>query len=240
MKPRLKTQFCIDWLRARQDRDPPASAPVHWGCPRGPRCEYAHGEEELRGKALDEIQQNRKQSKEAEVMTKRDAYLEPIVKEEQQLEAAMHDAVLAGLLKNRKKSINKPSQIGSSSTTSTDTLNKNNDRTVLPDTSSPKPHTSIPTPNQNNPTEESQIRIPETSQHDFPGESTDPSEIATPSPWLEVLAGDVVTDVSGDVRCLSGFGTLTCRKAAVSSGKWYYEVEVVTGGLSQVTYLLAD
>lgn len=35
----------------RSGRGPPAGAPRWWGCPRGPRCEFAHGDEELRSEA---------------------------------------------------------------------------------------------------------------------------------------------------------------------------------------------
>ena len=48
MKSRSKTVLCKDWELARANgRKPPASAPRYWGCPRGPRCDYAHGEESV-------------------------------------------------------------------------------------------------------------------------------------------------------------------------------------------------
>lgn len=61
-KPRRKTQMCIDWLNARErekikgSKDAVVSEagknrPPWWGCPRGRRCEFAHGEQELRGPA---------------------------------------------------------------------------------------------------------------------------------------------------------------------------------------------
>jgi hypothetical protein len=43
MKPRRKTRLCLDWLRAREEGTPPADAPKSWGCPRGDRCDFAHG-----------------------------------------------------------------------------------------------------------------------------------------------------------------------------------------------------
>mmetsp|Transcript_12917 Transcript_12917/g.16304 ORF Transcript_12917/g.16304 Transcript_12917/m.16304 type:complete len:657 (-) Transcript_12917:288-2258(-) len=51
LKKRRKTRLCQNWLDARAPgkRGPPAGAPSHWGCPRGRECEFAHGEEELRG-----------------------------------------------------------------------------------------------------------------------------------------------------------------------------------------------
>ena len=48
MKSRSKTAICKDWELARANgRNPPAGAPRYWGCPRGPRCDYAHGEESV-------------------------------------------------------------------------------------------------------------------------------------------------------------------------------------------------
>jgi len=51
-RPR-KTSLCTEWLASRSSdsRPPPPGAPRSWGCPRGRACEYAHGEEELRGEA---------------------------------------------------------------------------------------------------------------------------------------------------------------------------------------------
>jgi hypothetical protein len=75
MKPRMKTTLCIDWLRARETKDAPSGAPVHWGCPRGARCEFAHGEDELKGEALAAMKESKKQAKTDEVTKKRDDYL---------------------------------------------------------------------------------------------------------------------------------------------------------------------
>lgn len=44
-----KTRLCQDWVQARENSSPPVGSPVWWGCPRGSRCEFAHGEEELQG-----------------------------------------------------------------------------------------------------------------------------------------------------------------------------------------------
>jgi hypothetical protein len=49
---RRKTAVCRDWQYARSEgRKAPEGAPRWWGCPRGQRCEFAHGEEELRSEA---------------------------------------------------------------------------------------------------------------------------------------------------------------------------------------------
>lgn len=50
MQPRKKTTLCESWLAARERRKPPEGAPPWWGCPRGRACDFAHGDQELRGK----------------------------------------------------------------------------------------------------------------------------------------------------------------------------------------------
>lgn len=77
MKPRRKTSLCRDWVIARQNYNGnnPKNKPVWWGCPRGKRCEYAHGEDELRGEAAEELENNKKLAKEIEEMRKKDNYM---------------------------------------------------------------------------------------------------------------------------------------------------------------------
>jgi hypothetical protein len=77
MKPRRKTILCRDWVTATQNYNGnnPKNKPSWWGCPRGKRCEYAHGEDELRGKAKEEFENNKKAAKKDEEMKKRDNYM---------------------------------------------------------------------------------------------------------------------------------------------------------------------
>lgn len=86
MKSRKKTALCKNWLDARKDRDrkisakalpnhlpdthsslltAPPRAPKWWGCPRGRECDFAHGEDELRGKGLVAHKAKRKEEEEA-------------------------------------------------------------------------------------------------------------------------------------------------------------------------------
>lgn len=104
MKARRKTQICIDWQRAREGSEkPPKNATNHWGCPRGARCDFAHGESELRGAALEEMQDNRQKCKREEESHEKDKYLAPfdstIVDEE---EDHIKSAVLSGLKKEKR------------------------------------------------------------------------------------------------------------------------------------------
>jgi hypothetical protein len=63
--------------------------------------------------------------------------------------------------------------------------------------------------------------------------------------WLEVLSGDVLTHADGLIECAEGFGTIKGRNCSInltpqsssspSHHQFYYEVELVTAGLFQVT-----
>src|SRR3546814_11847874 len=91
MRPRRKTQLCQNWVEARQRRTPPAGAPPHWGCPRGPRCEFAHGEAELRGKGLEAHRTQQKSDRPDREQVQRDAYLKlSAVQEDVMTQAVMH------------------------------------------------------------------------------------------------------------------------------------------------------
>jgi len=73
MRTRAKRDLCSDWCRARGlkpsgerapgavAKHPPVGAPAHWGCPRGARCEWAHGEAELRdSEAKERVRETRR------------------------------------------------------------------------------------------------------------------------------------------------------------------------------------
>ena len=50
-------RLCSDWLEARATRDAPPGAPANWGCPRGHKCPFAHGEAELEGDGKEALEQ---------------------------------------------------------------------------------------------------------------------------------------------------------------------------------------
>jgi hypothetical protein len=62
MKRRRNTVMCSHWLQARAPgrAPPPANAPRWWGCPRGRDCDFAHGEDELRGQGLADYKRQKK------------------------------------------------------------------------------------------------------------------------------------------------------------------------------------
>ena len=60
---RYKMDLCRDWVAARSGgRRPPPTAPLHWGCPKGPRCTFAHGEADLVGPAKAAAVSSRKEA----------------------------------------------------------------------------------------------------------------------------------------------------------------------------------
>eukprot|EP01041_Mallomonas_annulata_P008226 gene8226-16914_t len=224
MKPRIKTQLCIDWLRARKERDPPSSAPVHWGCPRGSRCEYAHGETELRGEALETILAERQEVRKSESAALRDQYLKPVLQGEGEGDDSMAAAVLIGLMAAKKK------KAGQSISTSKTSVGKEVPVAIAVDVST---SVSISSGNKSQ-----QLKQSLTNEVDVlcPDATPDESQDSGDCSWIEVLAGQVVSSEEGDIRCMpgGGFGTVSCKSATVSNGRYGYEITVVTGGLVQI------
>jgi hypothetical protein len=100
-KSKRNTIMCTNWLQARARATPPPNAPRYWGCPRGRNCNYAHGEEELRGEELTLYKKKKKE----EAMRAKDeafeAYLHPrtTAASANTKEDDMEDAFRAGLAK---------------------------------------------------------------------------------------------------------------------------------------------
>jgi hypothetical protein len=53
--------------------------------------------------------------------------------------------------------------------------------------------------------------------------------------WLGLLAGELEFCGNGVVKGVSEFGSLCALGVSLSSGKWYYEVHLLTSGLMQVS-----
>ncbi|TYZ66381.1 hypothetical protein PybrP1_004113 [[Pythium] brassicae (nom. inval.)] len=100
MKRRRNTVLCKHWQQARADgrAPPPPRAPRWWGCPRGRDCDYAHGEEELRGAGLTEL---KRAKKEAAQQTKQQG-LAGYVDYEREIPDDVAEAVRQGLRQRRR------------------------------------------------------------------------------------------------------------------------------------------
>nr|CCA19205.1 conserved hypothetical protein [Albugo laibachii Nc14] len=99
MRRQRNTKMCQNWLKARQGgREPPKNAPRWWGCPRGRQCDFAHGEEELRGLQLTEHKRLRKEEEDCEKQCKQRRYIEY----EKDMRSDLADAVQQGLSRRGK------------------------------------------------------------------------------------------------------------------------------------------
>ncbi|KAF4321035.1 hypothetical protein G195_005801 [Phytophthora kernoviae 00238/432] len=100
MKRRRNTMLCKNWLKAREGgRSAPSGAPRWWGCPRGRDCDFAHGEEELRGEGLTEFKRAKKQ----EAQRAKQQELQDYVDFEQEMPDDVLDAINMGLRRRKAK-----------------------------------------------------------------------------------------------------------------------------------------
>ncbi|KAI9908014.1 hypothetical protein PsorP6_003697 [Peronosclerospora sorghi] len=200
MKRRHNTVMCRNWLKAREDgRSAPAGAPRWWGCPRGRNCDFAHGEEELRGQGLTEI----KRAKREEEHKLKQQEMQDYVDFEQDIPNDVLDAIRSGLRQPKAK-----------------TKAKNRQQQDTPEF----PHDA---------TEHIRIR-----------------SIKRPMPmvekWLKVVGKGSEQDVTVSVqttfkhglcelRGRGNFGTIAAQHCcALTEGKWYYEVRLITAGVAQI------
>ena len=230
MKPRRKTKICMDWVRARSDRKAPEGAPAHWGCPRGRRCEFAHGDEELRGEAADLKDEEKSKGTTTEANRKRDAYVASIARQEE--EDQLSDMILQGMRAQKKARIGKGD---------TDTK-KNVAEMTLPIL----PMDGLDFPDYDKIALEPQAQISNiTDKEGIPVEKSSvyktapqdsmkvPKTVLSTCKWMRSLSGQLILNNEGEIEGESEFGTAAvCCK--ISEGKWYYEVELLTAGLMQV------
>ncbi|GAB9466254.1 hypothetical protein Gpo141_00003632 [Globisporangium polare] len=189
MKRRRNTVLCKNWLKAREDgRTAPPNAPRWWGCPRGRECDYAHGEEELRGAGLTDF----KKSKKEEVYQMKKQELQNYVDYEREIPDDIGDAIRQGMRKRNAKNKLQAKQA------------------VL---------------------EEARV-LPPDATHVSVRSSDAASEF-----WLVPMGGTVGTTFKHglcELRGQSNFGTATVFGCRVTTGKWYYEVRLITDGVIQI------
>jgi hypothetical protein len=105
MKRRRNTVMCSNWLQARADgRQAPPNAPRWWGCPRGRDCDFAHGEDELRGAGLTEF----KRAKKREAQQQQQQELQAYVNYERDVPDDLADAIQQGM--RRRKQLQRKSK----------------------------------------------------------------------------------------------------------------------------------
>jgi Silencing defective 2 N-terminal ubiquitin domain len=233
MKPRRKTKMCMDWIRARKDRKAPEGAPASWGCPRGRRCEFAHGDEELRGEMGEAKEQEKHQVKDAEANKKRDAYMAALSQQEEA--TVLSDMVLQGIRAQKKARLSKAG---------------NNEIDTARDTMQMLPLDGMNFPDYDDfPTEQcvviqkpAKILPPKKVEEQKPRSKKTVDTVtalpkatkATHPIWLKTLSGKLIVTNEGELESESEFATVSVC-CEISEGKWYYEVELLSAGLMQVS-----
>lgn len=230
MKPRRKTRICIDYVKARTNKKAPEGAPAHWGCPRGRRCEFAHGDEELRGAAAVSQEELKKQASSNESNKKRDAYVASLTTQEEA--SSLSNMVLQGMRAQKKARIEKGENTAKKSIEVAlpllpiDGMDFAEDTPVLEVQSAPsKPFLEQAT---------ELLLIIQDKIAPPPAVSPLLSRPVKASPgWVKTLSGELVITNEGEVESESEFATAAVC-CSISRGKWYYEVELLTAGLMQV------
>mmetsp|Transcript_22894 Transcript_22894/g.33454 ORF Transcript_22894/g.33454 Transcript_22894/m.33454 type:complete len:618 (+) Transcript_22894:43-1896(+) len=199
MRPRRKTRMCLDWIRAREEGEPPANSPTWWGCPRGERCEFAHGESELRGAGKEEYEKTKQRERSEEERMKREAYIGGLDRGVDEQEMA--DSVACGMRAAKRLKVSEP--LPSDAVSSSRALSLSST------------HSAAAT----NVEAEAEAEVSDEAL-----------------PWIRVCNGEVGVYSDGLVECAEGFGCVAVPgvKDGLRIGKWYYEVELVTGGLFQI------
>jgi hypothetical protein len=213
-----------------EGQNAPRRAPAWWGCPRGPRCEFAHGEEELLGDSKKIFAEQRREERRDAERQKKDTYLGAV--ECNQSSEEMASAVAAGLGRAAKKTRKGQAEAGS-------TQEVAHDREVGSGEA-----TSSSALLLSHATGVEMVKSPTEEK-----EEEDAAASRLPPVWLHpaTSASSAVTLHAGGVmECTLGFGTVLVdgmeREQGTAQGKeradtlrWYYEVELITGGLMQVS-----
>jgi hypothetical protein len=215
MKPRMKTEMCIDWKRARERRPAPEGAPAHWGCPRGRRCEFAHGIEELRGEAQTALKDAELNKKREEQHQKHEQYMGVIHRATKQ-EDELEDLVLAGLRAAKKAKLAAQGQAPVASEQAGEGALEQGDEP----------------PDGGEVAEEAETAEETQEQVDYL------SVVAgTVVVTKESVPTGLQTAVCPVITGTSAFATVAADKCTLTAGSgktWYYEVELQSDGLMQI------
>ena len=239
MKSRTRTKMCMDWIRARKDRKCPVGAPAWWGCPRGKGCEFAHGDEELRGEMRILVEDDKNHIKKQEMYKKRDAYVGDLSQQDEG--NALSDMVLQGMRAQKKARVAK----AISSDKVTDLKTSSVQFGDIMDFPSYGIYSEAAISTEILPTsivEEtvSKSVLPIVSKSVLPislnEESASKSAVVDDSfaEWLATQSGDFKFSDGGVLESDTEFATVAVC-CEITRGKWYFEVELLTEGLMQVT-----
>ena len=240
MKGRKKTRICLDWERARKDGHAPKNAPAWWGCPRGNRCEYAHGEAELPEEIVKDLREKRKQDQREKANEKRLNYVSAAVDERS--DAEMSELIMAGLQAAKRMKTEEPPSIPDAG--SDDALPLYDDATA--DLGIPAPRVITRDASAREQGASGAAGLP---AHDS---TSDGAQQSSPvCSWLHVLSGKddpaspnssyvpPSVDMNGLIQGNGeeGLGSVAVTGCALAEGNWYFEVEVLSEGLVQVVLL---
>ncbi|OWZ23084.1 hypothetical protein PHMEG_0002107 [Phytophthora megakarya] len=235
MKRRRNTVLCTSWQKAREGQDPPPGEPRWWGCPRGRNCDFAHGEEELRGESLTEF----KRAKKEEKQRAKQQELQDYVDFEQEMPDDVLDAIKSGLRRRKSKAKAKMEQ------------HEQNARVLPPDATT---YISLRSTQHPPPVVEKWLKlVGEGSEEDATAcvQTTFKHGLCELRPpvvekWLKLVGEGSEEDVTAcvqttfkhglcELRGRGNFGTAAARHCcALTKGKWYYEVRLVTAGVVQI------
>ena len=128
VKKGRKSRICSDWLHARENRSAPEGAPIWWGCPRGRRCEFAHGEGDLQGRAAEALKEKTATEKRDAENSQRRSYVESTdIANGVDGDAAIHELVSSGLKAGKRKRLGSDRQDASDEIDDDDAVSANED-----------------------------------------------------------------------------------------------------------------
>lgn len=230
-------------------QDVPRNAPIWWGCPRGPGCEFAHGEDELRGDRKESYELQKQSERRDVERQKKDTYMGAV--ESNQSSDQMASMVAAGLGRLNKK--NKKNKCASG-----DGLLGTTMETATEVTEFPPAGKVLAVSEKMEETMESSFPSSATADaHTRKEENTDEKckiDMSHPA-WLHSASthpssSSLIVHPGGVVECTQGFGTALVHPGEAKqhnqeqeqeregrcTGRWlwYYEVELISGGLMQV------
>ena len=227
-----------DLLRSNRadGKDAPKGSPAWWGCPRGPRCEFAHGEDELRGDGRKKHEERKKAERMEAERKKKDTYMGAV--ESNQSSEEMSNMVAEGLARGKKSRRLKSDNVS-------DKVD-GKDEGIIGDREVYQHNDHLTRPN-----------VPDFSLENIVTKKenmTSQDNSLEPPVWLEAIlsqTSSVVLHSGGVVQCTKGFGSVKVagdmdwRKSNKCSEsnmedlsnkiRWYYEVELITCGLLQVS-----